>query len=58
VLKPRGKLLLAYEPPSPSRRGATLAKLRANLEAGGFTKFDAVSETRGGKLQMALWAAV
>lgn len=57
ALKPKGQLLLAYEPPSPSSKAATLAKLRAALSAGGFTRIREISATRGGKLQLGVFAS-
>jgi hypothetical protein len=57
-MKPKGRLLLAYEPPSPSSKAAALAKLQTALTAGGLTRVRDVSATRAGKLQLGVIAMV
>ncbi len=57
VLKERGRVLLAYEAPSPSAAEAILEKLRPNLRSGGLAKLNSMSAVIGGKRQIATWAS-
>lgn len=56
VLKPRGRMLLVYEAPSPARLGEIDGKLRVRLRAGGFARLNAAKARGNGKL-MAMWAS-
>lgn len=57
ALKPKGRLLLVYEQPSPSTAASTIAILRTALKTGGFARIRDVSTTRAGKLQLGVFAS-
>jgi len=54
LLKPRGRMLLVYELPSPARLDEVEAKLETNLRAAGFLRLDCARKRE--KAWIAMWA--
>ena len=52
ALAPSGRLFMFYDPPAWARIESTVRKVRANLEAGGFTIERVLREKPGGKEQL------
>lgn len=57
VLKRNGRVLLAYEAPSPSISERIDERLRRNLRRSGFVQLSGESAVIGGSLQTAVWAS-